>query len=601
MLLATSIIPKLKRTFKSHIVYKIFFTYIILVITLLFIISIIYYSFTSSTLSAQTQHNMKNLNEQIMINIDKMVENLEKTSFLVNYEDDLNILMRNSQCVSSLINTPEYISIDNYFFNFLYSFSQIHGVYIYSLDGNPILCRSRDLITPNNLNVKNEDWFQDTLKLNGRKKVSGKHFNTCGKTEVFSLSRAIYDFENDSIIGIIVLEQDISEIESILQEVNLQSDSSIMLLDENRNLIYSNNVPLYENLAQNDIFLSNASKQGAFNYKIDDFSVSQISSSYTGWKLFSLQSNSYLMKDLKNSLIFLIYIFIACLFITFILSLYLSEKLTANLKKVKLMMDEVNKGNLNIQINVSGSDEIATIAAGCNTMLNQIKMLAQKEYGEKLLRKEAELQTLLAQINPHFLYNTLGFIKFSAQKHEDFQTADMIQCLANLLRYNLGKEGRMVTLENELNNAKNYLTLQKQRFGNKFNAEFQIAEFLLTARIPAMILQPILENSFIHGFENKIGKNYLYIECFLQNDDIHLIIKDNGVGISPEKLDMINKSLQILAREADSPNQHTAESIGIYNVHMRIIYCFGQHYGLSIHNNPSGGTIVKIILPHIKE
>lgn len=264
-------------------------------------------------------------------------------------------------------------------------------------------------------------------------------------------------------------------------------------------------------------------------------------------------------------------------------------------------MDEIDRGNLNVRIKVDGSDEIAVIANSCNTMLDKIKYLTEKKYEEKLLRKDAELKMLQAQINPHFLYNTLGFIKFSAQENNDQETADMIQCLARLLRYNLGKGERIVTLENEVNNAKDYLTLQKQRFQDNLEVQFHIDEQILNTRIPSMTFQPILENAFIHGFENKLGDYHLYIECLRKNDDIHIVIKDNGEGIPPEKLDIINQDLALLTEEAEQSGNMIKDKIGIYNVHMRIIYCFGKDYGIALQSAPSDGLTVNILLPYQKE
>lgn len=597
----TNITRKIKQTFKSHIVYRIFFTYIILIATTLSIVTIIYYYFSSSSLLRQNQQNMEELNLQIMLNLDKMVESMEKASFLVNYEDDLNSLMKMDSSNSAIFGTPAYISVDNYFFNLLYSFSEIHGVYIYSANGCNVLARSKDIATSTPKNVSDEIWFQETLELNGRKKVSGKHFNASGKTEVFSLARAICNFDNNKIIGVIVLEQDISEIQKILNEISSQPDSNILLLDNNQQIIYSSNDQLYETLSANNLFQTNFSKEGALYYKIANFVISQTTSEITGWKLLSVQSEQELTASIRSIPEFFPYILIFSLLITFILSLYLSRKMTVNLKKMRTMMDEIDRGNLNVRIKVDGSDEIAVIANSCNTMLDKIKYLTEKKYEEKLLRKDAELKMLQAQINPHFLYNTLGFIKFSAQENNDQETADMIQCLARLLRYNLGKGERIVTLENEVNNAKDYLTLQKQRFQDNLEVQFHIDKQILNTRIPSMTFQPILENAFIHGFENKLGDYRLYIECLRKNDDIHIVIKDNGEGIPPEKLDIINRDLALLTEEAEQSGNMIKDKIGIYNVHMRIIYCFGKNYGISLQSAPSDGLTVNILLPYEKE
>lgn len=239
----------------------------------------------------------------------------------------------------------------------------------------------------------------------------------------------------------------------------------------------------------------------------------------------------------------------------------------------------------------------------CEVLSDYFTEVARKNIAEqKLLQQvqenirfkdeveKAEIKTLGAQINPHFLFNTLNSITRMALLEDSPRTEEMIYCLSDLLRYSIKQNEEFPTIQSELENVKKYLFIQCIRYKDRLKYSIDVPNELLSFRIPSMILQPLVENAIIHGLEPKIEGGDIRISCEFENDNIKILIKDTGIGI-PEK-----KIVNLL-----NDDTKTCRGLGVYSSHQRLRTYFGCDYGLKIYSNKNIETTVEINLPCFKE
>lgn len=224
-------------------------------------------------------------------------------------------------------------------------------------------------------------------------------------------------------------------------------------------------------------------------------------------------------------------------------------------------------------------------------MAHKIKELVQREYVQEIKRQEVELKALMAQINPHFLYNTLESLRMKAVVNKDHDVAEMIKKFSRFLRMNVIGSNDIVEIEEELNHVGYYIDIMNMRYNNRFRLIIDMEDDIVNALILKLTLQPLIENSIFHGFESKEGDCVIEIKGRKQGSDIFIEVNDNGVGMDEVILAEIRNALNNAAAS-------DRIGIGIVNVHKRLMYYFGKSYGISIFSAPEKGTRIEIRIPY---
>lgn len=230
-----------------------------------------------------------------------------------------------------------------------------------------------------------------------------------------------------------------------------------------------------------------------------------------------------------------------------------------------------------------------------------LKSLNEKEkFEDEILTKQAELNALQSQINPHFLYNTLDSIQGQALRSKNMEIAEMTAAMSSFFRYSISVKNNIVTVEDELRNVKNYMLIQKYRFGDKIDLCINCEEDdILECRVPQMILQPVVENAVYHGLERVSREGQVVINLRKTPEILHIVIEDNGVGMNPELTSQLNSRLEQSVLEGKSGGSRGG--IALRNVNQRIKLLFGNHYGMHIFSAEGIGTKIFIYLPAVKE
>ncbi len=218
----------------------------------------------------------------------------------------------------------------------------------------------------------------------------------------------------------------------------------------------------------------------------------------------------------------------------------------------------------------------------------------------KYLDKQRELSTLQSQINPHFLYNTLDTIRGQAVIDDNIEVADMVESLACFFRYGISGKGELVTLREEIANVKNYMMIQKYRFGDRFILDVFIEkedEVAYDFFVPRLIIQPIIENAIIHGLKEVIQKGKITINIMVTDKNLILTISDNGKGIDLDTLKSLNNKIKSVYSDLGGDNSKNGTGIALKNINKRIKLIFGENYGINVYSSVGFGTDVEIILP----
>lgn len=222
---------------------------------------------------------------------------------------------------------------------------------------------------------------------------------------------------------------------------------------------------------------------------------------------------------------------------------------------------------------------------------------AAHDYERELLMKQANISMLQGQINPHFLYNALECIRGQALLENCSDIADAAQALSLFFRYSISSPNDFVTLSEELGNVKNYVTIQQYRFKNRFTLEIQTdSGDISNALVPKLLLQPIVENSILHGFENQTEGGRITLSVFCSKYHLRILISDNGQGMDTETLALLTEQINHPDTRL-TPDSTRRFGIALANVNKRIQLFFGPEYGLSICSCPGNGTDVEIIVP----
>lgn len=246
------------------------------------------------------------------------------------------------------------------------------------------------------------------------------------------------------------------------------------------------------------------------------------------------------------------------------------------------------------RMHYEGNDEIAFMSESFNEMVTRINTLIEELYEQKYRQKKHELQALQAQINPHFLNNTLEIVNCMALSRNAPEIGDMVKALARMMRYSMNFKESIVTIEKELQHLKNYMFIQCEKNADRIKVIYDIDERIFPYRILKLSLQPIAENAIIHAFKNTRNEKIIAIDGSFINEKIRIRITDNGAGMDQKTIDhLLNDEDEDEAIQSN--NNHTG--IGMGNVNRRLKLTFGEEYGLKVISEVLKGTIVEVWLP----
>lgn len=324
----------------------------------------------------------------------------------------------------------------------------------------------------------------------------------------------------------------------------------------------------------------NHSFQGMVNGKMQQ--ISYINNNQLGWYMISTVPFSYINSETSKITTGLLIVVSIIVVVCILIIIVLYKSILKPIKQIIVFCNQIFYGDLSSRIEDHSNDEMGVLANRINSMVSRMEQLMKDQKKDLKRRRSLELQMLQSQINPHFLFNTLNSLRWLAMINQVPVLSDGISSLAELLRSTIIDQDEQITIKQELNNLDHYFAIQKIRYADRFDIEYDLDESLLQSMIPKLILQPIAENAILHGVTDIGGKVLIQIKVYAKNEYTLIIeIIDNGKGFDTTK-----------SEKADN-----LSGIGISNVADRIKLQYGESYGLFITSSMGHGTCCRLIIP----
>ncbi len=522
--------------------------------------------------------------------IDEQIINTSK-QVVSNYELYFDSAIEVSNSIQTKIDNRnvlnEKTAIRNYFDDVKSIKGEILSIAFYDENGDLIVADSTfDIV--NNDNVYETNSFQNAINEPMINIFSGVGFEN--DRYAFTLSRYM-SFNRSENHGVALIEFDFTKIVRLIYQSDLGENGHIAIFDRDYNVVYSSLPELIDEdlIETKNLVLGSAGV--TINHQSFNLYISTITN--TGWKVSVFTNNSQIYSVLYNFIIIVI-ITILLLSILYIFIVYVIVKqvtyplyrLQAEMNKVKDLNYDVNRSKLK-----KGSKEIIQLDATFNEMMRRIRYLADKLLQEQENQRKSELKALQNQINPHFLYNTLDSIIYMIDKGENQKAEEMIVALSKFFRISISRGKTIIPLKDEVEHVRNYLLIQKIRFGDQFTYSIDVDPSLYQYSCIKLILQPLVENAIEHGLNDNESGGKIEIIGTQNENYIILKIKDNGYGISEDKLEQIYKSFH-----DDSIHQ----GVGLKNVYQRIKIYYGEEADIKIDSLFDEGTIISIYIPKKK-
>jgi two-component system sensor histidine kinase YesM len=545
----------------------------------------------------QTRTAVQNTSTQYTLQLIDMVnENID--SYIVNMENLAKIVVNNSDVRNYLFAQTDEITrrdvygedVEKEFRTLLQTRNDIYNIGIIGPDNRYLINNRMTQINPN-AQLTDMSWYCDALE--GKEVISSSHVQNIVFNRypwVVTLSEGISNPVNGGENGVFFVDLNYSSISKLCEDINLGNKGYVFILDKDGNLVYHPKQQLiYSGLWDEEIdTVENAKATNVFSK--DGTKMYTISKSKsTGWTIVGVTYLSEMLSGMEKSKTMYLLMAVVLIGVAMMLALLIADMITMPLRRLRESMEKAETGDFQAEMEETGTeDEIGVLIGAFNMMIRRIRELIRRNNEEQEEKRRSELNALQAQINPHFLYNTLDSIIWMAEGGNTKDVVLMTSSLAKLLRKSISNKKELVTLGEEIDYTRSYLTIQKMRYKDKLEFTIDVSPDIRECTVIKLIVQPLVENAIYHGIKTKEGGGTVRIEGEYEGDEIVLRVIDDGMGMSQEQLRHIFDE-----REIDTSHH----GVGVLNVQRRIQLYYGEEYGLTYTSIEGRGTVASIHIP----
>ena len=556
----------------------------------------VFYTVYKSSVKDKAQRYSVDMIGQITKNIDSYFKGIESIALSLAYNPVIQKKAEFHENISLYEAEQQRANIENALQLFVYASQNIQIEIL--MEGQENTFYSMFTSINPSYNYKEDMWYKVASNTDSLKVIvldnPQNYFMESDRKLVHTLVYKVKSMYTQDNLGYILMDINKDQFDQFFNNSYIDIQSTLMVYDTN-NIIYQH--PKAFNVENIRSSIPKDKAWGYFDIKIqkDDYMVVYGTSEYTDWKIINIIPYKILLKDLSTMKLLFVLISIAIFIFTALISFYFSSLITNPINKLMKGIEKLKKGQFNFSIPVMYEDEIGELVRNFNSMTQQIDFLIKRNETVELLRKETEFKALQQQINPHFLYNTLELVIGLACENKYKKIIEICKNLGSMFRYNLNDK-KVVFIEDEVNQIKNYISILQERFEEKFTVNYEINSDVFSYKTVKFILQPFVENSISHGFRNILNGGLLSISVDWLGDYIRFIITDNGQGIPKDVLDSLNNKLTSYD-EAEIDKSIIPEHLGIINVFLRLSLMYRDEFTMDIYSEKDKGTRISLIIP----
>ncbi|MGJ9384506.1 cache domain-containing sensor histidine kinase [Salipaludibacillus sp. CF4.18] len=551
-------------------------------------------------LEQQVNENTLQLISKVNETFEFHINNLQSITYFIAFNDDVQNFFNEGDDQLNIDTNTEY-DIQRFLRNFTTLAPEVAGLLIVNNDGNYV---SNEFYAQATEDLTEESWYKEAVDNKGIFKIIGQPENrnisslvNYQNDDVVSVVRAVVDPYTQEVQGVILIDLKLRVIAETLVDVRLGKTGYLMVVDDQNQNIYLPDDPLIDTIPNDWLEGKNS---GTFSKEINSQKLQFIfqKSSFANWTtigVFPAEETIFEMREIRFYLV--VFVFGLMLF-GIPVSYFLSNSISKPISQLMTFMRKAEGGNLNVRYKEKRDDEIGLLGRSFNKMLTQINHLLRLTERHERQKREAEFRSLQANINPHFLYNTLDTIQWMARKQKAEDVAEVVESLAKLFRIGLSQGRDTITLTEEIDHIESYLMIQKTRYREKLNYHIDVDGGTRSLYVLKFILQPIIENAIYHGIKERRGPGHISVKAKEIEDQLMIVIQDDGVGMSELKLQEMRHTLsEAIMRTENQGDTRDKKGYGMLNVQARIKLAFGDRYGMYIQSEEKVGTKVEISLP----
>ena len=596
-------ISKFSRKFKS-IQSNIFMGVSVLVLCAVLVVTIVSVRYTNSAIFENSIVYTQTIIHQLNQNIDSYITYMDNIASVISESGDAHDYLYREDKYSGTGSSGQYKTgprgrLVEQFETILKGRSDIKNIGILRENGAALFNTGSQFLNPD-LNLNTQQWFLNAKGNYNQYSLTSSHVQHAIRGErswVITLSRGIRNFsgkgEND---GVVFIDLNYSAISELCDQNSMGSRGYIFILDENGNIVYHpQQQQLYNELQTENIDLvMNAESDTIRTGRGSDEKIYTMArSDKTGWTIVGCMNTAELLKKSQKAQSIYLVMAVGLVAVALFLSNIIARNITLPIQKLRDSMARVQEGDFHgTDIEVLSENEIGSLTKSFNVMTHRIEELMEQNIHEQEQKRKSEMKALQSQINPHFLYNTLDSIIWMAEGKKNEEVVLMTASLARLLRQSISNEDEVVSIGNEIEYVRSYLTIQKMRYKDKLEFEIDVDPSIKYIKIVKLVLQPIVENAIYHGLKYKESKGLLIVRGYTRGENAFIEIADNGVGMDAETLKHIFERHKV--------NYHS-NGVGVYNVQKRLQLHYGADYGITYRSEPGIGTTATIIIPRNQE
>jgi len=567
--------------------WKFLFIFLVLILLPMLAFSLFIYSKANNAVQLQAIDNAKSHLEKAEKNLTATLQDIEDISSYMIYSEDFRSFLNTNNISENKINLKNLEDrINGYSVFHLNSKPYLHSITLEGMKNNQIH------IGPPLIKDDEVIWKDKAIELRGMFMWSGAYTITDywnRKHKVISLIRVINDINNvTKPIGMVTIRLDTSKLYDVI-ETDSRGSKRLFVLDENNSVVLHYNNEYVGKKYPDKSFISAIEamdeQEDTINYSDnnEEYTVVTQPLNHTNLTLVTLVDNESVAEGIKGiqGSIKLMMIVLTILGIMAMVGFY-----HFNIKRILLLTKQtkrVERGDFSATVPEGSTDEIGLLGIRFNKMVERIRYLIDSKYKMEIRTRESELKLLQSQINPHFLYNTLDMIRWTARLEQAMETSKLIEQLSKMFRISLNRGSHWISLKDELTYNQIYLDLQKRRLGKNLTFTLFCDHDVLNATVLKQSIQPLIENSIHHGFENYRNYRNIYVRCFREDTHLKIDVIDNGKGFPSANFE-----------------QYLRDGYALSNIQDRLYLAFGDESQISIIPKDSEGAWVRITIPFIE-